>query len=101
MGSEEEEERLSPCFSNPLLGFFNPLVGQILVPKAGGVATGVETDPADSIVDGRIVPVGPIHFQGVAVGHSGRMIRAWLFLSYPKGILGVEVEHPVVLRRRT
>ena len=78
------------------LDFSNPFVGQVLVP-AGGVATGVEPDPADSIVDGRVVPVGPIHLERFSMGDSGRMVRAWLLSAYPKGIFGVEVEHPVVL----
>ena len=61
------------------------------------MSPGVKADPADPVVDGRVMPVRPIHLQGVPVGHSGRMVRAWLFLSYPKWVLGVEVEHPVVL----
>ena len=97
MGSEEEEERVVLVFPDPFLGFFNPFVGQVLVPKAGGVATGVEPDPTDSIVDGGIVPMGPIHLERFSMGDSRRMVRAWLFHSYPKRVFWVEVEHPVIL----
>ena len=83
MGSEEEEERVVLVFPDPFLGFFNPFVGQVLVPKAGGVATGVEPDPANPIALVELCPwTNP--FSGMAVGHSS----GWLglrFLSDPKG----------------
>ena len=95
MGSEEEEWVVL-VFPNPLDRFLDPLVGQILIPEACGVATGVEADPANPIVNSRVVPVGPIHFQGMAVGHSCGMVGAWLsFL--PKGDPWGEIEHTVVL----
>ena len=91
MGSEEEEEWVILVFPNPLDRFLDPLVGQI-IPKAA--ATGVESDPANPIVNSRVMPVGPIHFQGMAVGHSSGMVGAWLFFPTQRGSLGSRL-HPV------
>ena len=81
-----EEERVVLVF-DPFPGF-QPICRPGPRPKAGGVATGVEPDPADSIVDGGIVPVGQsilsVFLWVIPVGWS-------VFFILPKAGLWVEL----------
>ena len=37
--------------------------------------------------------VGPVHFQGVTMRETGRVIWRWFFTANPKWIFGVKVEN--------
>ena len=57
----------------------------------------VETNTADTVMDGRVVTVRPVHLQSVTMGNTGRVILTWLFHPNPEGVLRVQVKHPMVL----
>ena len=61
------------------------------------MAAGVEADAADAVVNGRVVAVGPVHLQGVAVGDAGGMVVAGLFHADPKWIGGIEIQDTMIL----
>ena len=61
------------------------------------MTTGVEADPANAIVDGAVVAVAPVHLELITVADACFVVRAGFFVAYPERVLGVEVEHAVVL----
>ena len=61
------------------------------------MATGVEANAADAIVDGAVVAVAPVHLELITVADACFVVRAWFFVADPERVLGVEVEHAVVL----
>ena len=61
------------------------------------MTTGIETNPTDAIVDGGIMPMTPVHFQGLPMSNTGGMIRARFLSADPQRILGIQIFHPMVL----
>ena len=80
---EEEEERPILVGFDPAIGFGNPLVGYIFVAKPSFVSTGVKSDPADSIVYGLIVSMGPVHLQRASMGDTRGMVFRWFVVPNP------------------
>ena len=80
---EEEEERSILVGFDPAIGFRDPLVGHVFVAKSGFVSTGVKSDPADSIVYGLIVSMGPVHLQYASMGDTSRMVFCWFVAPDP------------------
>ena len=66
MGGEKQEKGAVFVRLDPLGGFFDPFVGEVLVAEAGGVAAGVEADAADVVAKG--VSAGE---EGIAGGCAG------------------------------
>ena len=96
VGGEEEEERRVLLRFDEGVGFLHPLVGEILVAEAGGLATGVEPDAADAVVDGAVVAVRPVHLEGVAVRLARRVVGRWDLVPDPERVGGVEVQDAVI-----
>ena len=92
-----EEKGIGFVLFDPSLRFLDPLVSQVLIAEAGGVATGVEANAADAIVDGAVVAVAPVHLELVTVADACFVIRAGFFMADPERVFGIEVEHAVVL----
>ncbi len=97
MGGKEEEEGMILILGDPLVGFLDPLVGQVLVAEAGGMTPGVKTNPTDTVVDGRVVTVAPVHLQRVPMGDARRVVRARFLAADPEGVLGIQIEYAMVL----
>ena len=93
---EKQEERIVPVGLDPFVGLLHPLVGEVLVAETRRVAAGVKADPADAVMDGRVVPVAPVHLEGAAVRKPRRVVGAWLFPADPQRILWVEILHAMV-----
>ncbi len=96
VGGEEEEEGGVFVGGDELFGFLDPFVGEVFIAEACGGGTGVESDAADAVVDGGVVAVGPIHFEGVAVGDAGGLLGVDGFVADGERVGGVEVENAVV-----
>lgn len=92
VGGEEEEEGLVLVGFDPVDGLSDPFIGEVFVTEAGLVSAGIEADTADAVMDGVIMAVGPIHFEGMAVGEACGVIGVGFFIADPKGVEGVEVE---------
>ena len=61
MGGKEQKEGIFFIFLYPFFRFFHPFVSQVLIPKTGGMTACIKTDSADTVVNGRVVTVRPIH----------------------------------------
>ena len=92
-----EEKGIGFVLFDPSLRFLHPLVSKVLIAETGGVASGVEANAADAIVDGAVVAVAPVHLELITVADACFVVRAGFFVAYPERVLGVEVEHAVVL----
>ena len=66
------------------------------IPKTGVMTTCVETYTTYSIVYGIVVTMCPIHFKGIPMAYPSWMVCFWLFHSYPKRILRIQIQYPVV-----
>ena len=97
MRGEKEEERFAADGFDPLNRFLHPLVRQILVPETRRVPPGVKANPADAVMDGAIVPFGPVHFQRLPMRDAGRMIRNRFLRPDPERVLGIKVQDAAVL----
>ena len=92
VGGVEEEEGFVLVRLDEFVRLLDPLVGEVFIAEARVVSAGVKADAGDAIVNGSVVPVGPIHLEGVAVTFSGGVIRGGSFVSHPERVGGIEVE---------
>ena len=70
MGGKKEEEGRIFIFFDPLLRFLHPLIGEVFIAKTGGMTAGVEPNSANTIMDGSVMAVRPIHFKGIPMADA-------------------------------
>src|SRR5690606_12301020 len=68
-----------------------------LITKPSRLPAGVESDPADPVVNRRIVTMRPIEFELVTMRQPRRMILARFFRTDPQRIGGIEIANAVIL----
>jgi len=74
VGGIEEEEGVVFVLLDELIRFFDPFVGEVFIAEACFLASGVEADAGDAVVDGAVMTVGPVLLEGVAVASPGGVI---------------------------
>ena len=97
MRTEIQKERIFAMISNPLIRFSNPVVREVLIAEASLMAPGIESDPTHTVMDRRVVTVGPVHFQLVPMGDSRGVILAGLGITDPEWIGWIEPQDPIVM----
>lgn len=94
--SEEEEEGLGAIGLQPRVGLLDPLVAEIFVAEARGLAAGVKADARNAVVDRGVVAVRPVHLQRGAVRDAGGVVVGRFFIADPERIFRVEIQDAVV-----
>ena len=77
--------------------FLDPLICEVFIAESGSMSSCIESDSTDAIMNGRIVTMGPVHLERVAVSLPGWMIRAGLFFANPQRVFGIEVRYAMIV----
>ena len=89
--SKEKEKRAVLVFLHELEGLLHPLISKILIAEARLVATGVESNPADTVVNCRVVTMGPVHLQRFSLVDTGGVFWTRSLATDPNRIGGIEI----------